>query len=152
MQQTGFWTEKQLSEMTAQEWESLCDGCGKCCVLKLEDIDNGEVFSTDVGCRLLDCTTARCMDYDNRHTEVPDCVILTPDNLSHLSWMPKSCAYRLIHEGAPLPHWHPLISGSAATVRKAGISVAGRILPEGAVEDDDMIDHIVEWDAALTSD
>ena len=152
MQQTGFWTEKPLSEMTAQEWESLCDGCGKCCVLKLEDIDSGEVFSTDVGCRLLDCKTARCMDYDNRRIEVPDCVILTADNLSYLSWMPKSCAYRLIHEGQPLPQWHPLISGSMSSVHDAGISVAGRILPEGAVEDDDMIDHIVEWDSTFTSD
>ena len=152
MSQNQFWKTIALDQLDKDQWESLCDGCGKCCVLKLEDVDSGDVHYTDVACKLLDCENARCTDYAARKTHVPDCVLLTPDNLSILGWMPKSCAYRLIHEGAPLPHWHPLISGSAATVCKAGISVAGRILPEGAVEDDDMIDHIVEWDAAFTSD
>ena len=149
MQQTGFWTNKPLPEMSKSEWESLCDGCGKCCVLKLEDVDSGEIFSTDVGCRLLNCENARCMNYDNRQIEVPDCVVLTPDNLSYLSWMPKSCAYRLVHEGSPLPDWHPLISGRPDSVREANISVAGRILPEAAVEETDLIDHIVNWDESF---
>ena len=146
MQQEGFWTNTLLSEMSKSEWESLCDGCGKCCVLKLEDVDSGEIFSTDVGCRLLNCENARCMNYDNRQIEVPDCVVLTPDNLFCLSWMPTSCAYRLVHEGSPLPDWHPLISGRADSVREANISVAGRILPEGAVDVADIIDHIVDWE------
>ena len=141
-----FWQTTPLAEMTEQQWESLRDGCGKCCVLKLEDVDSGDIFSTDVGCRLLDCATARCMDYPNRKRHVPDCVELTNDNLAHLHWMPESCAYRRLYEGKGLADWHPLVSGSPDTVITAGHSVAGRVFPEDSVDDEDMIDHICSWD------
>lgn len=131
--------------MTASEWESLCDGCGKCCVLKLEDVDSGDIYYTDVACKLLDCGSAQCTDYANRKSFVPDCVVLSPDKLATLPWMPASCAYRILSEGGDLPDWHPLVSGSPETVRTAGHSVAGRVIPEGAVAEDDMPDHITEW-------
>ena len=131
--------------MTPTQWESLCDGCGKCCVLKLEDVDTNEIFYTDVGCKLLDCKTARCCDYDSRKTHVPDCVVLSVDNLSQLRWMPDSCAYRLLFEGKDLPDWHPLISGDANSPAAAGESVAGRVFPETAIDEDDLPDHITQW-------
>ena len=104
-----FWKTKSLAEMSAEEWESLCDGCGKCCVLKLEDVDSGDIYYTDVACKLLDCASARCTDYPNRKASVPDCVVLRPDNLASLFWMPTSCAYRVVFEGGDLPEWHPLV-------------------------------------------
>lgn len=146
MSEPKFWETKTLAEMDQREWESLCDGCGKCCVVKLQDEDTEEIYSTDVGCKLLDCQTARCRDYENRKSFVPDCVILTPDNLASLSWMPKSCAYRRLYEGKPLPSWHPLITGNQISPKQAGQSVAGRILPETAVAEADFPDHIVDWD------
>lgn len=141
-----FYETKSLAEMSPEEWESLCDGCGKCCVLKLEDIDTGTIYSTDVGCKLLDCGTARCQNYAARKTHVPDCVVLTPDTLGHLDWMPKSCAYRRLHEGRGLAEWHPLVSGTPDSVAAAGHSVAGRIFPEASIDDEDMPDHITDWD------
>ena len=141
-----FYETKSLTEMSPEEWESLCDGCGKCCVLKLEDIDTGAIYSTDVGCKLLDCSTARCQQYETRKTHVPDCVVLTPETLGHLSWMPESCAYRRLYEGRGLADWHPLISGTPDSVATAGHSVAGRVFPEGSVDEEDMPDHIVNWD------
>ncbi|MFZ9135983.1 MAG: YcgN family cysteine cluster protein, partial [Candidatus Puniceispirillaceae bacterium] len=107
MPKNPFWKTIPLEKLDKDQWESLCDGCGKCCVLKLEDVDTGEVHYTDVGCKLLDCKTARCSSYEKRKSFVPDCVMLTPDNLGMLSWMPKSCAYRLIYENKDLPDWHP---------------------------------------------
>lgn len=148
MSDLPFWKVKSLSQLTPQEWESLCDGCGKCCVLKLEDVDTKAVHYTDVACKMLDCQTGRCRDYDNRKQQVPDCILLTPQSIEQLAWMPKTCAYRLIHEGHDLPDWHPLKSGSSDTVQQAGISVAGRVFPEGSVEEDDMADHIIDWDSA----
>lgn len=145
-----FWKTKPLSQLTHQEWESLCDGCGKCCVLKLEDVDSGTVFYTDVACKMLDCQTGKCRDYENRKQHVPDCILLTPQSIEQLAWMPQTCAYRLVHEGHDLPHWHPLISGDHETVRQAGQCVAGRVFPEGSVEDKDMADHITDWDAPTT--
>lgn len=142
-----FWETKSLSEMTPEEWESLCDGCGKCCVLKLQDEDTDEIFSTDVGCKLLNCQTAKCSNYANRKSIVPDCIILTAETLSQLSWMPKTCAYRRLDEGKSLPDWHPLITGQADSPKQAGHSVAGRIFPETAIADEDMPDHITDWDA-----
>ena len=133
--------------MNAEQWESLCDGCGKCCVIKLQDEDTEEIFSTDVGCRLLNCETAQCSDYQNRKKIVPDCVQLTPDNLAHLSWMPNSCAYRRLHEGRGLPDWHPLLTGTKTSTKDAGHSVAGLIFPEGSVAEEDMPDHITDWDS-----
>ena len=146
MSNLPFWKEKPLSQFTPQEWESLCDGCGKCCVLKLEDIDTEAVYYTDVACKMLDCETGRCRDYPRRKQHVPDCILLTPETIEQFSWMPKTCAYRLVYEGQDLPVWHPLISGSADTVMKAGHSVVGQVFPECSVEDEDMLDHIKDWD------
>jgi uncharacterized cysteine cluster protein YcgN (CxxCxxCC family) len=140
-----FWQVKQLHEMTPQEWESLCDGCGRCCLVKLEDEDTGIIYTTDVSCRLLDCSTCRCTDYANRHQLVDDCIKLDPDNVDELGWLPATCAYRLVWEGKPLEDWHPLVSGSSETVHEAGISVRGRVTNETEVEIDDLPDRIVDW-------
>ena len=140
-----FWQVKQLHEMTPQEWESLCDGCGRCCLVKLEDEDTGIIYTTDVSCRLLDCSTCRCTDYANRHQLVDDCIKLDPDNVDELGWLPATCAYRLVWEGKPLEDWHPLVSGSSETVHEAGISVRGRVTNETEVEVDDLPDRIVYW-------
>ena len=145
MDATPFWKLKTLAEMTSEEWESLCDRCGICCVLKIEDMDNGKVHYTDIACKLLDCRTANCMDYSKRRDSVPDCISLTPDNLSSLQWMPDTCAYRRLHEGQDLLSWHPLVTGHHASTRTAGYSGAGRVFPESAVEAGDIIDHITEW-------
>lgn len=131
--------------MTSAEWESLCDRCGKCCVLKIEDVDTGEVHYTDVACRLLDCGNATCTDYANRQHHVPDCITLSPKTLDTLTWMPASCAYRIVSEGGDLPSWHPLVCGDPEAARCAGATVAGRVFPEGSVDEDDMIDHITQW-------
>ena len=145
MQKDNFWKHTSLNKMTKLQWESLCDGCGKCCVLKLEDVDTSNVYYTDVGCKLLDCTTARCRDYSNRKMHVPDCVVLTIDNLPMLRWMPKTCSYRLLFEGKELPDWHPLLTGNQKSPAIAGHSVAGCVFTESAVEEDDLADHITDW-------
>lgn len=137
-----FWETKSLSQMSPSEWESLCDGCGKCCVLLVQDEGGGPVYRTDVGCRLLDLKTVRCTDYENRHARVPDCVKLTPDNVAALDWMPKSCAYRRIHEGRGLAAWHPLVSGDPESVHRAGVSVKGGLVAEDEVAWDDIEDRI----------
>lgn len=147
MAELPFWRRKTLAMMTPDEWEKLCDGCGRCCLLKLEDEDTSEVLYTDVACRLLDEGTCRCRDYAHRTRRVPGCVVLTPDTLERLDWMPSTCAYRLLHEGKDLPDWHPLVSGSRQSVHRAGISVRGRTLPEGEVADEDLEDRIVTWPA-----
>jgi uncharacterized cysteine cluster protein YcgN (CxxCxxCC family) len=138
-----FWRAKTLAEMTADEWESLCDGCGKCCLHKLEDADTGEITFTNVACKLLDAETCRCTSYLKRKQLVRDCEILTPAKVASFKWLPSTCAYRLLAEGQDLPWWHPLVSGDPATVHAAGMSVRGRIVPERkarAIEN-----HIVEW-------
>ena len=145
MQDLPFWKQKKLEDLNSAEWESLCDGCGKCCVLKLEDIDTGDIHYTDVGCKLLDGESCQCSDYTNRKALVPDCVILTPQGRDALHWMPASCAYRLLNEGKPLPDWHPLVTGNADSTRLSGNSVAGQIVPETSVAEIDMPDHIREW-------
>ena len=139
----GFWRDKTLAQMSRAEWESLCDGCGRCCLHKLRDEDTDEIAFTNVACRLLNVNTARCRDYANRKSLVPDFVKLTPKKLETMDWLPPSCAYRLVHEGKDLPAWHPLRSGRAQSVIEAGASVAGRCLDErqaGQLED-----HIVDW-------
>jgi uncharacterized cysteine cluster protein YcgN (CxxCxxCC family) len=124
--------------MTPEEWESLCDGCARCCLVKLEDEDTGEIHFTSAHCRLLDAGQCRCTDYRNRTARVPDCVELTPDNISELNWLPKTCAYRRLAEGKDLSWWHPLVSGTPDTVREAGISVAGRTRSEVFFGDDEL--------------
>ena len=131
--------------MTPTEWESLCDGCAKCCLHKLEDEDTGNIFITDVACQLLDLESCRCRDYENRFIKVPDCFRLTPENLSQQDWLPETCAYRLLYEGKPLPSWHPLVSGNDQSVHLSGTSVSGRVVTEQSVQPDDMEDHIVHW-------
>lgn len=120
-----FWRRKQLEEMTEAEWESLCDGCGLCCLLKLEDEDSGEVHLTRLACRQLDVGTCRCRDYPNRFTRVPDCVDIDATSVAKLRWLPATCAYRLLAEGGDLYWWHPLVSGDPETVHRAGVSVRG---------------------------
>jgi len=140
-----FWEKKRLSQMNEAEWEALCDGCGKCCLNKLEDEDSGEVALTRVACRLLDDATCRCAHYDTRHQFIPDCIVLKPANIeSQLYWMPQTCASRLIYEGKPLFEWHRLISGSAETVHMAGVSMQDRTVSEFDVADDDWEDHIID--------
>ena len=141
-----FWKTKKLSEMTDAEWESLCDGCGRCCLVKLEDEDTGEVAYTDVGCTLLEGDTCRCRDYEGRQARVPDCVRLTADTVRTLSWLPPTCAYRLLAEGRDLPWWHPLLSGDPDTVHGAGISVRGRVAgPEEGYSLEELLLQVVTW-------
>lgn len=141
----AFWEEKPLNEMTQQEWESLCDGCGKCCLIKLEDEDTGRIHYTDVACKLLDCDTCRCKDYPNRTKHVPDCVILTPQGAKDLHWLPSTCAYRLVEQGDPLPDWHHLICGDSDMVHKAGMSVRDRVLEEEEVPEEFLPERMVTW-------
>ncbi len=138
-----FWQTKTLEEMTREEWESLCDGCGRCCLHKLRyDVDNS-LGHTNVACRLLDLDACRCTRYDTRHRYVPDCVTLTPAEVRAIDWLPPSCGYRLLAEGKPLQWWHPLVSGSAETVHEAGVSVRGRAVGERAAGPLDH--HLVDW-------
>jgi len=141
-----FWRTKRLSEMTPSEWESLCDGCGRCCLNKLIDEDTNATVFTDVGCTLLDGETCRCKDYKNRQAKVPDCVRLTWRNVRRLAWLPPTCGYRLVANGQDLPWWHPLVSGSPETVHEAGISVRGRVTAsEDDVPDEKLEEYIVAW-------
>lgn len=139
-----FWEYKSLSELTTDEWESLCDGCGKCCLYKLENEDTGEVFVCNVACRLLDLETCQCRDYAHRKQLIPDCTVLTIERIEEFRWLPSTCAYRLLSEGKPLASWHPLISGDVSSVHSAGISICGRVISED--EADDLQQHITDWE------
>ena len=142
-----FWKTKTLDEMTQAEWESLCDGCGRCCLHKLRDEETDALSFTNVACRLLNTDTCRCTDYTNRFAKVPDCVQLTPTALREIDWLPPSCAYRLVEEGRDLPSWHPLRSGTADTVISSGASAGGRIISE---RDAGMLEHhVVDWPGRL---
>jgi uncharacterized cysteine cluster protein YcgN (CxxCxxCC family) len=138
-----FWKTKKLGQMTQAEWESLCDGCGKCCLNKLIDGDTDELFFTNVVCKLLDSDSCRCTRYANRHKYVPDCVQLTPRNVKKLRWLPETCAYRLVADGKDLYDWHHLVCGDRNEVHKAGMSVRGRVISEK--DAGDLEDHIVDW-------
>jgi len=140
-----FWRRKRLEDMDLAEWESLCDGCGRCCLHKLEDRDDGWVDFTRVACRLLDVDTCRCADYPNRHQRVGDCVQLDAANIGDIGWLPATCAYRRLAEGRDLAWWHPLISGNPQTVKRAGISVRGRVLSEEHVAPDGLEEHVIRW-------
>jgi uncharacterized cysteine cluster protein YcgN (CxxCxxCC family) len=140
----AFWRRKRLEEMTIAEWEALCDGCGLCCLLKLEDEDTGRVAYTSIACHLFDPETCRCGDYADRARREPGCVRLTPETIRDaVGWMPASCAYRLLAEGRPLPEWHPLVSGDPASVHAAGVSAMGWTVPEQDVREDDYEDYVV---------
>lgn len=141
-----FWKRKRLDELSRDEWESLCDGCARCCVHKLEDEDSGEIYYTAVACRLLDISTCRCTSYSDRTKHVPGCIPLTAKRVGEFQWLPHTCAYRLIAEGKDLEPWHPLISGSDQSVHEAGISVRGRVIPEEMVDLDDLEDFIADFD------
>lgn len=141
-----YWKTTPLEAMSPQQWEALCDGCGKCCLSKLEDEDTGEIYWTSVGCRLFDGATCRCSDYDNRLARVPDCVGLTPANVRTIAWLPGTCAYRLVGEGRDLYWWHHLVSGSRETVHDAGISVRGKLTAheDELAEPEDYFDHMLD--------
>ena len=141
-----FWKTKRLDEMTPEEWESLCDGCAKCCLVKFEDEDTGRVYHTNVVCEYLEIYHCRCTRYAERSVLVPTCLTLTPQLAGSLKWMPDTCAYRMLAEGGDLPLWHPLVSGDPATVHKAGISVRGKVVSGRDVEDDDLPDYVVDDD------
>ena len=137
-----FWT-LELDQLTRAEWEALCDGCGRCCLHKVEDADTGEIEDTNVACKLLDCDTARCTNYRHRRAFVPDCLRLTLSNVYTINWLPDHCAYRRRAEGRPIPDWHPLLTGDPEAAIKAGVSAAGRVISEndaGPIEH-----HVVEW-------
>ncbi len=140
-----FWKTKTLAEMSDAEWESLCDGCGKCCLVGLEDEDTGEIYLTDVACKLFNSGACRCSDYANRQKLVHDCVKLTPENVPDLNWLPKTCAYRLVHQKRDLFWWHPLVSGDADTVHQANVSVQGKTRPEGRLKIPGLMKRIKTW-------
>lgn len=145
-----FWKRKSLAEMSRAEWESLCDGCGRCCLHKLEDIDTGQLFYTSVVCHLFDDQRCRCTRYAERSVLVPDCLLLEPGNLDRINFLPDTCAYRLLNAGHDLPDWHPLVSGDPASVHKAGISVRGKVINETYVHPDDLVNYIADPDDDLS--
>ncbi len=141
----GFWQTKQLTEMTTEEWESLCDNCGKCCLHKLEDEDTGDIAFTRVACRLLDLTSCRCTHYRTRTRLVPECIDLKQADFVNYHWLPSTCAYRLLSEGKPLLAWHPLLTGNHQAMRQAGMTISRYALTETAVLNHDLEDHVIDW-------
>lgn len=139
-----FWETKTLDEMTEAEWESLCDGCAKCCVHKIEVEETGKIHYTCVACRMLDVNTCRCTNYENRHELVPDCAVLSVNNPEYFSWMPETCAYRLLHEGKSLPEWHPLITRNPASVHEHGASAKKKLIPEFLADEERLEKYIVD--------
>ncbi len=142
---TEWWHELPLTALDAQQWEALCDGCARCCLHKLEDVDTGEVYYTGVRCRHLDETACRCGDYANRSVLVPHCLDLRAQDIAALRWLPATCAYRLRAEGRPLPEWHHLVSGDRETVHTAGMSIRGRAVSDEFVHPDGYDEHIIHW-------
>lgn len=142
-----FWEEKTLSQMSKPEWESLCDGCGKCCLTKIINDDTEELFFTNVSCKLLHTKSCQCKKYDQRFKLVNDCVKVSLDDIDQFHWLPANCAYRLLVEEKPLPVWHPLLTGSQSAMHKGGFSVRGKIISEEKVHPDDLEDYIALWPA-----
>jgi len=142
---TDWWNQKTLAELDAQQWEALCDGCARCCLHKLEDEDDGEVFYTRVRCRYLDENSCRCSDYPNRSVLVENCIRLDASSAGALEWLPATCAYRMRARGLPLEAWHPLVSGDPESVHRAGISIRGRCISDEYVHPDGYDEHIVQW-------
>lgn len=138
-----FWETKTLAEMTTEQWESLCDNCGQCCLHKLEDEDTGELAFTSVCCDLIDLDTCRCTRYSERCNLVPECLDLKQHDFAEYNWLPTTCAYRLLTDGKPLPEWHPLITGNSESVKQAGASISRYATKESQV--DDLEDYIIEW-------
>lgn len=141
----AFWEDKSLAQMNTEEWEALCDGCARCCLIKLEDEDTGQLVYTSVVCRLLDSQNCRCGSYPQRHERVPECIHFAADDVHQLAWLPMTCAYRRIAEGRGLAWWHPLVSGRQESVHEAGISVRGKTTSELYVHDDDLEEHVITW-------
>lgn len=140
-----YWETTPLARMTQTQWEKLCDGCGRCCLHKVEDEDTGEIFYSSIACKLLDLDSCRCSHYRNRHDYVPDCIRLKRSHLGHLGWLPETCAYRRLDEGLPLPEWHPLITGDPNSVHAAGISVRGRARSGQGVDEDEYEENLIDW-------
>lgn len=143
--QPPFWQTKTLDQMSKVEWEQLCDGCGKCCLHKLEDEEDGQVYYTNIACKYLNVDTCKCNDYSRRLKNVPGCLSLTPQTASLLSWLPSTCAYKLLANNEPLPAWHPLVAGKKTKMIKKGVSVAGKVLSELQVAEEDYQEHVVHW-------
>jgi uncharacterized cysteine cluster protein YcgN (CxxCxxCC family) len=139
----AFWKVKTLEQMSTNEWESLCDGCGKCCLHKIEDEDTGDIAFTNVACRLLDSKSCRCSNYSKRIHFVKDCQVLNPKKVRRLNWLPSTCGYRIVAEGRDLPAWHPLVSGDKNSVHRAGVSVKNKTISEDHVKD--LEDFVVDW-------
>jgi len=142
----NFWETTALKDMNDEQWESLCDGCGRCCLQKLEDEDTGEIHFTRVSCKLLDTDSCKCSNYSQRFKKVPDCLSLRPLTEEKISWLPESCAYVKLSRNKPLENWHPLISRNAESVKLAGISVSGKCISEQYVSITEIYEHIVKWD------
>ena len=142
----NFWLKKTLQELNGEEWEALCDGCGICCLYKVEETSTGKVYITRIACRFLDLDESRCKAYAQRKTVMPTCVQLTPENVLELGWLPETCAYRRLAEKKPLPDWHHLLSGDRQLVHKVGISTRGKVIPENKHNRKDIENHIIpEW-------
>jgi uncharacterized cysteine cluster protein YcgN (CxxCxxCC family) len=139
-----FWKNKTLAEMSLEEWEALCDGCGICCLFKVEDEDSGEVRLTNVACRFLDLDTCICQLYDQRMSAMPTCIKLSPSKVQNLTWLPDTCTYHLIMNGKPLPEWHPLVSGDPRSIHHAGISVLGKVIRESSANMNKLEEYVIE--------
>ena len=139
----SFWKTKKLTEMTTEEWESLCDNCGKCCLHKLEDEDTGKIVFTNVACKLINLNTCRCTRYNERNRLVAECLDLKKYDFAQYNWLPSTCAYRLLNDGKELPAWHPLLSGNPASVKRAGASISSYAIKESDAKN--LEDHIIEW-------
>lgn len=142
---TSFWQGRKLAELSADEWESLCDGCAQCCAHKLEDEDSGAVAITDIACRLLDVKECRCASYSKRNEEVPACLPLNPERVTQFSWLPDTCGYRRVAEDRPLPYWHHLLTGDKELVHTLGVSVKNQLVKEESIEESDWQEHVIRW-------